>query len=265
MERRHFWDRYLRVYDSLNQLGDYRACMRDVADGLALRPGQTVLDAGSGTGNLSVLLRALGAAVTSMDFSPVALALHREKDPEARLVEASLEKPLPFSDRRFDHLTCLSVLFAISPEGSRLALREFRRVLKPGGTLVVTAMMPGHSKVRALVQHVASRARELGLRGFLSEAGATLVPLLRVLYYNLRMYGFRRQGGYRRFGRPELLAEIRGAGFVGLRYRTTYGGRFHMVVARCPDARALRGAWNADAGGSRGALSAGACPAPSWA
>jgi ubiquinone/menaquinone biosynthesis C-methylase UbiE len=234
MDRRDFWDRCLRVYDALNQLGDYRACIEDVAGSFDLRPGQTVLDAGSGTGNLSMLLKRLGAEVTSMDFSPVALALHREKDPAAKVVEASLEKPLPFGAGEFDHLACLSVLFAISPEGTRSALREFRRVLKPGGTLAVTVMMPGHSKVKALIQHVRSRVHKLGMRGFLREARVALKPLLMMLYYNLRMYGLRRQGGYRRFTKTELLAEIRDAGFVGLRYRTTYGGRFHMVVAQAP-------------------------------
>jgi hypothetical protein len=51
-----------------------------------------------------------------------------------------------------------------------------------------------------------------------------------MLYYNIRMYALRRQQGYRRFTREELLEETRAAGFRDLRCRETYGGRFLMVV-----------------------------------
>jgi ubiquinone/menaquinone biosynthesis C-methylase UbiE len=240
MDQREFWDRCHHVYDALNELDDYRGCLDRVIRAMAIAPGRRVLDAGSGTGNLSIPLRRAGARVTSMDFSGEAIRAHRAKDPGAEVIQASLEEPLPFGDAEFDGVACLSVLFAISRPGVKLALREFRRVLKPGGLLVVTAMRPGQSKIAALAKHFAARARLLSFFGFARELLATAGPLLGMLYYNIRMYALRRRGGYHRFSRQELLAEIGEAGFVDLGYDTTYGGRFHLVTALAPVALAPR-------------------------
>jgi ubiquinone/menaquinone biosynthesis C-methylase UbiE len=174
--------------------------------------------------------------VVSFDFSPVAVGIHREKDPGAEVFQASLESPLSLPSHSFDAVACLSVLFAISRDGVRLALREFRRVLKPGGTLVVTVMKPGQSKWAALWEHVSARYRAQPLVSFVREMGRTLVPLLRMLYYNFLMYALARQEGYHRFSCEELQEEVLSAGFEDLHCESTYGGRFHLLRARSPDA-----------------------------
>ncbi|MHC5056615.1 MAG: class I SAM-dependent methyltransferase [Planctomycetota bacterium] len=232
MTKREFWDRYLRAYDGLNAFEDYEAYLDGLASCVCARPGESVLDAGSGTGNLSVKMRALGASVVSLDSSPVGLAIHREKDPSARLELASLESRLPFPDSMFDSVVCASVLFALSESGRRTALREFLRVLKPGGHLLVTVMRKKQSRLRFgcdLLRHSFQRCGP----GHRPTGGLRpLIAFATILYYNLRLYGLKRSKGYRRFSEQEVLAEVSGAGFVRLRYDRTFGGRFHMVRAR---------------------------------
>lgn len=234
MTKREFWNRYLRAYDGLNMLEVYRAYVDDVASRACRKVGARILDAGSGTGNISMRMRQLGAEVTSLDFSPVALAIHREKDPTARQVEASLECPLPFNTGSFDGVVCASVLFALPKAEVYLSLREFRRILRPGGRLLVTSGRKGLSKMRFARDHVLGRLRNRPLLASVREARRILWPFLRLTYYNLRMYGLARVDGYRQFTRDGLVSVIGSAGFVQLAYDTSYAGLLHVVEARAP-------------------------------
>lgn len=209
MTRLEFWNRYLGVYDTANIIGAFGSYMDDVAERLRIHPGHVVLDAGSGTGNLSIRMRRLGARVTSLDFSPVALAVHRAKDPTATLVHASLESELPFESDTFDAVACTSVLFALSTPGARTALREFRRVLKPGGHVVVTVEVERRlPKLRFTCVTLLARLRAQGVPGFLRELRRISCPLLRLMYYNFLMHSLRKKAGYRRFTKEDLLAEV---------------------------------------------------------
>jgi ubiquinone/menaquinone biosynthesis C-methylase UbiE len=104
--------------------------------------GLAVLDLGCGTGRHAVWLAAAGAAVTAVDFSEGMLAEARRKPgAEAlRFLVHDLHEPLPFPDGAFDlvvsglvleHLRVLPGFFA-----------EARRVLRPGGRAVMSAMHP---------------------------------------------------------------------------------------------------------------------------
>lgn len=100
-----------------------------------------VLDAGCGNGNL--LFRSLPylqAQYVGMDFSRNMLqrAACRAYDAKnARFLQGGIDR-LPFKDQSFDRVVCSGVITCLpSVEGTREALKEFCRVLKPGGTLVV--------------------------------------------------------------------------------------------------------------------------------
>jgi ubiquinone/menaquinone biosynthesis C-methylase UbiE len=246
MTKKEFWDSYLRAYDGLNAFGEYRGYLAGLASWVCTRPGALILDAGSGTGNLSIKMRELGARVTSLDSSPVGLAIHREKDRAATLVQASLESRLPFPDGVFDNVVCASVLFALSGPGRRCALQEFRRVLRPGGRLLVTTMRKGQSQFRFGCDLLRQSLRRRGARPTPVGGLRTLTTLATILYYNLRLHGLRRQQGYRRFSEQEITTEVRAAGFVRLRYERTFRGRFHMVQAAAPPSpsRGRRGVVN---------------------
>lgn len=97
-------------------------------------PGLRVLDVCCGHGDLTAALAGTGAEVTGLDFSPAMLARARDRAPSARLVEGDAQA-LPFEDGSFDAVTCAFGLMHV-PDQDR-ALREMRRVLRPGGTAVL--------------------------------------------------------------------------------------------------------------------------------
>lgn len=104
---------------------------------MAPRPGERILDAACGTGGLLLELATGGAALelTGLDASTAMLEQARERLPAAvRLVEGHMEQ-LPLEAASFDAVTCFNALH-YSADPAKI-LEEFRRVLVPGGRLVV--------------------------------------------------------------------------------------------------------------------------------
>jgi len=101
-------------------------------------PSDRILDLGCGTGIVARLLRErLGGAarITGADVSPAMITKARALAPELDWHEANA-MALPFADHSFDLVLCQQMLqFVPDPE---LALREIRRVLVPGGRLILS-------------------------------------------------------------------------------------------------------------------------------
>lgn len=103
--------------------------------------GRRILDAGCGSGPLSAALRANGAVVTGFDASAAMVDLARQRlGEDADLHVADLAAPLPFADAEFDDVVASLVLHYLEDWAGPLA--ELRRVLKPGGRLIVSVIHP---------------------------------------------------------------------------------------------------------------------------
>ena len=103
--------------------------------------GLRVLDAGCGPGIHAGELLARGAVVTGVDGSGAQLAVARERlGPDVPLHHADLSEPLPLPDNGFDMVFSSLVLHYIRDWGP--TLREFHRVLVPGGRLVASTHHP---------------------------------------------------------------------------------------------------------------------------
>ena len=93
-------------------------------------PNEQILDAGCGTG---LNLRNLPAGSVGIDINPRNIALLKERLPHHQVLEGDIEA-LPFADGTFGTVLCTEVLEHVPDPAA--ALREFRRVVKPGGVLI---------------------------------------------------------------------------------------------------------------------------------
>lgn len=133
-EVRVMFDRITPVYDPMNRLMtlglDQR--WRRLAAGAVVRPGERVLDACCGTGDLAVAAERAGGRVTGLDFSRGMLERARRKSASIEWVEGDLLS-LPFGDASFDAAT---VGFGIrNVPDLEAGLRELSRVVRSGGRL----------------------------------------------------------------------------------------------------------------------------------
>src|SRR5437870_6576827 len=96
---RTMFDRIAPVYDTMNRLmtmGLDRRWRRLTAEAV-VRPGDRVLDACCGTGDLALAARKAGGETTGLDFSPRMLERARRKAPSIEWIEGDL-LALPFED-----------------------------------------------------------------------------------------------------------------------------------------------------------------------
>lgn len=184
-EEADVYDEHVEGTPWLTRVNDYA-----VLRALDAQPGDTVLDAGCGTGrHLPELLRR-SSSVIGVDHSERSLELAHEKIPvedrdRVRLIPGDMRE-LPVEDASVDRVLTVGVVQHIpSDEYRQVALRELHRVLKPGGLgLVYVYRWGGKIKRKrdgywgadgTLYRH-AFTAREL--RRLFEEAGFTNLETL---------------------------------------------------------------------------------------
>ncbi|MEO8521042.1 MAG: methyltransferase domain-containing protein [Acidobacteriota bacterium] len=191
-----FWSRYFGVYDTLNQARPYQAMIARQVELLAPRPGDRVLDAGTGSGNLAAALVRTGADVVGIDFCEPAFELARRKAPTATFRFGDLTRPLAFANGEFDLVACSAVLHVLSGREQRAAMGELARVLRPGGRLVVTAFATGFSAVAVYLDTLRAERRARGLAATAVFGLRYSWNTARVLYYVWRIQRQQRRGAY---------------------------------------------------------------------
>lgn len=141
--RVNHYDPFVEAYAAESKTGIQNAyyerpAMLELAGDVA---GRRILDAGCGSGPLFAALRDRGATVTGLDASAVMLAIaRRQLGSDAELPVADLSHRLPLADHTFDDVVASLVLHYLQDWGPTLT--ELRRVLKPGGRLLVSIDHP---------------------------------------------------------------------------------------------------------------------------
>jgi SAM-dependent methyltransferase/predicted MFS family arabinose efflux permease len=139
------YDSFAEAYSADNEVNLFNAYYERPAT-LALAgdvAGRRILDAGCGSGPLFAALRDQGAVVSGFDASARMLELARKRlGDNADLQAADLGRPLPYPDGAFDDVIASLVLHYL--EDWTAPLTELRRVLRPGGRLIVSVNHPVH-------------------------------------------------------------------------------------------------------------------------
>jgi len=102
-------------------------------------PGMKILDAGCGRGETILACARAGAEVAGVDYSQAAVDLTREvlaDYPDADVRQGDVTD-LPWANDTFDRVQFSDVIEHLDEPQTVPALAEFRRVLKPGGFLLV--------------------------------------------------------------------------------------------------------------------------------
>jgi SAM-dependent methyltransferase len=135
--------RYLRTVVAEKPPAQSAAQAQGAARLAACRPGALILDAGCGNGRHALPLTGAGYSVVALDSSKVLLAAAHRAARGARrphFVRGSYAT-LPFESGSFDAVLCLGTALGYrGDEADRAALREFRRVVAPGGRLVIETL-----------------------------------------------------------------------------------------------------------------------------
>jgi demethylmenaquinone methyltransferase / 2-methoxy-6-polyprenyl-1,4-benzoquinol methylase len=202
------FDRIAPVYDAMNRVmtaGLDRRWRSLTLDLVGVQPGDRVLDACCGTGDLAIGARGRGAQVTGLDFSAAMLERARRKDPEIEWVEGDA-LALPFADGGFDAAT---VGFGVrNVDDLEQCLRELRRVLRDGGRVGVLEITTPRG----------------ALAPFYKVWFDRVVPLLGKVLPGGSAYTYL-PASVRRFPPPdELQSLLERCGFANVQYRLFAGG-----------------------------------------
>jgi demethylmenaquinone methyltransferase/2-methoxy-6-polyprenyl-1,4-benzoquinol methylase len=131
------FDAVARRYDFMNSLatlGHERSWRSSVVAALSPQPGETILDLAAGTGTSAAPLARHGARVVGLDLSLGMIKRGRDRHPDLTFVAGDALQ-LPFADSVFDAAT---VSFGLrNMNDINAALHEMRRVVRPGGRLVI--------------------------------------------------------------------------------------------------------------------------------
>src|SRR3989344_2615956 len=188
-DRSRLWsDRYREMYSALNDFSQYEKQSFWPSLQKQLHGRGVYLDAGCGIGGWILFLSDRGYAVEGIDEHPQAVRAMTEYDPDL-LVKIARNDAIPYADNKLDGV--LSIGSLEYTEGAvEQSLKEFHRVLKPGGFVCIEVPM-------------ANTLRKL-----------FYIPLKRLQGFAMQMLGRNATFVYYLFEKSDFTAMLTQAGFM---------------------------------------------------
>ena len=203
------FDEVASAYDKTNDLLSLyqsRLWRRSLRAAVAPDSGERILDIAAGTGTSSMALCAEGAEVVAADFSKGMIAEGKKRYPDLEFIFADAMQ-LPFKKPEFNAVTMSFGLRNV--QDHKVALKEFHRVLVPGGRLVICEF----STVRGVLGSL--------YRWYLRK----VLPIVaRMLSKNPEAYSYLADSIEAWPDQKQLAKDIEEAGFSSVSYRNlTFG------------------------------------------
>ncbi|MEV7597160.1 class I SAM-dependent methyltransferase [Kitasatospora sp. NPDC089797] len=246
-----FADDYHRLYPDWNASIARQGTALDAL--IRERPGgggpAEVLDCACGIGTQAIGLAALGHRVTGTDLSPVAAARATAEAAARglRLPTAAADmRELPFPDGRFDVVVCAdnALPHLLTAEDVRAALAELRRVLRPGGLLLVSTRPYDDLRRERPTATPPQTAEQDGRRSVLfqlwhwrADGERYDLELFRLLPDDTGQWRVTvRRSSYWALSQEQLSGFAAAAGLVGIRWRQPAESGFFqpLLIARAP-------------------------------
>ena len=211
-----FWKKYFTTYDVLNLVIPYQELLDELIKNLDVKSDELILDAGSGTGNLTIKLERIEAKVIALDYSKEGLESHKAKDENANTIQHDLSRPLPFTDSYFDKIVSNNTIYTISPEKRPAIFKEFYRVLKPGGKIVIANVHTGFKPFEIYKEGIKKMIHKQGVLYTIFTVLKMIVPTIKIFYFNSKIKKEHKVGDYHFMKENEQQDLLRQAGFKNI-------------------------------------------------
>jgi len=184
MLEKNFWDKYFKVYDILNIVIPYQELLREIIKEVEIKKNDLILDAGGGTGNLSLLIEKEKAKVINLDFSQEALNIYKKKNPQGQIILHDLMHKIPFPDNHFDKIVSNNTLYNIPREKRLDVMIELGRVLKPKGKIVIANIHKNFKPIKIYFDTIKENIKREGIFNTVKLILKMFVPTIKMFYYN---------------------------------------------------------------------------------
>lgn len=140
------WASYYDLVTNFMTLGQARRLRKTTVDQALIKPGDSVLDVGCGTGEVTLLAktRARTGNVYGIDPAPEMIAVARKKAARKGLeidFRVGVIEALPFADSSIEVVTSSLMMHHLPEDLKARGVAEIYRVLKPGGRLLIADFM----------------------------------------------------------------------------------------------------------------------------